>query len=110
MIIKKDTTTKMQTKDWEHMSIRLPKEIKTSLYEDAKRHLRPVGMHLTWILGNHFNLRKWQPIEYFVKQENFWTDERVLEFAKTSTAGSYGKYKGCKTLKEKMERFKSLVT
>ena len=106
MNVKKDTTTSMQTKGWEHMTIRLPKEVKTNLYEDAKRHLRPVGMHLAWILMNYLNLKMWQPIE----EKNFWTDERVLEFAKTSTAGSYGKYKGCKSLEEKMERFKSLVT
>lgn len=106
MNVKKDTTTKMQTKGWEYMTARFPKEVKQQLHEDAKRHLRPVGMHLAWILMNHLNLKMWQPIE----KENFWTDERVLEFAKTSTSGSYGKYKGCKTLKEKMERFKSLVT
>ena len=38
-----------------------------------------------------------------------WDDEKVLEFAKASTTGTYGDYQGCKTLKLKMERFKILT-
>jgi hypothetical protein len=37
-----------------------------------------------------------------------WTDERVLEFSKTCTQGSYGDYDGCKTIKSKLIRFKEI--
>jgi DNA-directed RNA polymerase alpha subunit len=39
--------------------------------------------------------------------ENFnWKDEQVLKFAKMSTQGSYGIFKGVKNLQEKLEVFK----
>lgn len=37
-----------------------------------------------------------------------WTDDKVLAFGKVVTGGSYGAYKGCKTMVEKLKRFKEL--
>ena len=37
-----------------------------------------------------------------------WTDERVMEFVKVATSGSYGDYFDCPSLKQKMKRFKKL--
>ncbi len=37
-----------------------------------------------------------------------WTDELAAEFAKIMRNGSYGDYKDCKTLNEKLKRFKEL--
>lgn len=37
-----------------------------------------------------------------------WTDEDMLLFAKLSTQGSYGIFKGCKTLKLKLSRYKEI--
>ena len=36
-----------------------------------------------------------------------WTDDLVLKFAKVSTQGLYGDYKNAKTIKEKLEIFKT---
>ena len=52
---KADTTTKLKTKNWEHMSLRLPKEIKELIYADAHKNLRPVGMHVAHIILKYFN-------------------------------------------------------
>ena len=52
---KTDTTTKLKTKDWEHMSLRLPKEVKDLVYADANNSLRPVGMHVAHIILKHFH-------------------------------------------------------
>ena len=35
-----------------------------------------------------------------------WTDELVLQFAKVTTQGGYGEYRGCKSVQSKLERFK----
>ena len=35
-----------------------------------------------------------------------WNDAVVIEFAKATTKGAYGNYKGCKTVESKLERFK----
>ena len=52
---KADTTTKLKTKNWEHMSLRLPKEIKELIYADADKNLRPVGMHVAHIILKYFH-------------------------------------------------------
>ena len=54
----RDTTEKLQTKEWEHMSVRIPKETKDKLREDAKNNLRPIGMHLSWIVINYLENKK----------------------------------------------------
>ena len=54
----RDTTEKLQTKEWEHMSVRIPKETKDKLREDAKKNLRPIGMHLSWIIINYLENKK----------------------------------------------------
>ena len=51
---KKDTTTMLQSKNWEHMSVRLPKETKDKLREDAKKHMRPIGMHLAYVVTKYY--------------------------------------------------------
>ena len=37
-----------------------------------------------------------------------WTDERVKEFVKVATSGSYGDYFDFPSLKQKLKRFKQL--
>ena len=37
-----------------------------------------------------------------------WTDERVKEFVKIATSGSYGDYFDCPSLDRKMRRFKQI--
>jgi len=37
-----------------------------------------------------------------------WTDESVAEFARISTAGASGDYRGCRSLESKLERYKEL--
>ena len=40
-----------------------------------------------------------------------WTDEKVKEFCRVYTAGKYWEaYKHCKTMDQKLERFKKLNT
>ncbi|QDP50188.1 MAG: hypothetical protein Tp1102DCM295711_31 [Prokaryotic dsDNA virus sp.] len=41
--------------------------------------------------------------------KDFWTDERVIEFIRTSTQGQYWIYKGCKTLGMKMKAYKEWI-
>ncbi len=42
-------------------------------------------------------------------QEYLWTDIKVKEFCKIYTMGSYGdEYKGCKTMNQKIARYKEL--
>ena len=55
---KEDTTTKVQTKDWEYMTLRLPYDIKEKIREDAKKHMRPIGMHLSFIVTEYFKEKK----------------------------------------------------
>jgi len=35
-----------------------------------------------------------------------WTDKDMLEFARIASGGSYGDYKGCKSLQSKLKRYK----
>ena len=37
-----------------------------------------------------------------------WIDERVREFVKVATSGSYGDYFDCPLLEQKLKRFKQL--
>tara|TARA_R100000479_G_C6364426_1_gene194354 strand:+ start:56 stop:229 length:174 start_codon:yes stop_codon:yes gene_type:complete len=55
---KEDTTTRLQTKDWEYMTLRLPYDIKEKLREDANKHMRPIGMHLSFIVTEYFKEKK----------------------------------------------------
>ena len=41
-------------------------------------------------------------------KEFIWTDELAIEFAKVCSQGSYGDYKGCKRIEQKLIRFKEL--
>jgi hypothetical protein len=40
--------------------------------------------------------------------ESPWSDEEMLRFARVSAMGSYGDYKGCRTIEEKLMKFKQL--
>tara|TARA_R100000742_G_C4187694_1_gene20777 strand:+ start:12 stop:194 length:183 start_codon:yes stop_codon:yes gene_type:complete len=51
---KKDTTTKLQTKNWGFMTVRIPHEIKEQIRKDAKKNMRPIGMHLSFIIQEYF--------------------------------------------------------
>jgi len=35
-----------------------------------------------------------------------WTDKEMLEFARVASGGSYGNYKGCKSLESKLKKYK----
>ena len=35
-----------------------------------------------------------------------WTDKDMLEFARVASGGSYGDYKGCKSLQSKLKKYK----
>lgn len=48
---KTDTTKNMQTKEWETKTMRLHKSVAEALSEDAKMNMRPVGMHIAWIIN-----------------------------------------------------------
>jgi hypothetical protein len=54
----KDTTTKLQTKNWGTMTLRLPHDIKEKIRKDAKKHMRPIGMHLSFIVTEYFKEKK----------------------------------------------------
>ena len=34
-----------------------------------------------------------------------WTDEDMLKFARVASGGSYGNYKGCKSLESKLKKY-----
>ncbi len=56
---------------------------------------------------------EWTPFMYVVDGselifESPWSDEEMLRFARVSAMGSYGDYKGCKTIEEKLMKFKQL--
>ena len=55
---RKSTCEKMQTKDWSTMTVRLPKSVKEHLRTDAKENVRPIGMHLSYIIINHFKQKE----------------------------------------------------
>ena len=61
---------------------------------------------------NHQRYIEWTPFMYVVDGselifESPWSDEEMLRFA-LSAMGSYGDYKGCKTIEEKLMKFKQL--
>ena len=47
--------TKVITKDWEFTSLRLPKNLLKLLRIDAKSNMRPIGLHIAYILDKHIN-------------------------------------------------------
>jgi hypothetical protein len=53
-----DTTTKLQTKDWEHMSVRLPEGVKDALRKDAIEEMRPIGLHASYIIQQYLKEKK----------------------------------------------------
>ena len=38
-----------------------------------------------------------------------WTDKDMLEFARIASGGSYGDYKGCKSLTSKLKKYKLMT-
>ena len=38
-----------------------------------------------------------------------WTDKDMLEFARVASGGSYGDYKGCKSLESKLKKYKLMT-
>ena len=40
------------------------------------------------------------------RKDKSWTDEDMLKFARVASGGSYGDYKGCKSLQSKLEKYK----
>jgi hypothetical protein len=62
---------------------------------------------------NHQRYIDWTPFMYVVDAselifESPWSDEEMLRFARVSAMGSYGDYKGCRTIEEKLMKFKQL--
>jgi hypothetical protein len=62
---------------------------------------------------NHQRYIDWTPFMYVVDTselifESPWSDEEMLRFARVSAMGSYGDYKGCRTIEEKLMKFKQL--
>tara|TARA_R100000152_G_C6626367_1_gene75404 strand:- start:345 stop:548 length:204 start_codon:yes stop_codon:yes gene_type:complete len=47
--------SKVMTKEWEFTSLRLPKGLLKLLRLDAKENMRPIGLHLAYILDKHIN-------------------------------------------------------
>jgi len=43
------------TKEWEFTSFRLPKKLLKSVRLDAKANMRPIGLHIAYILDKHIN-------------------------------------------------------
>tara|TARA_R100000908_G_C3734800_1_gene133059 strand:- start:529 stop:705 length:177 start_codon:yes stop_codon:yes gene_type:complete len=52
------TSDKLQTKDWEFCSIRLPRNIKEELRKDSKEEMRPIGLHISYILIQYVKNKK----------------------------------------------------
>jgi len=48
---------KTQTQDWEFASIRLPKELMKKVREDAYKEMRPIGLHISYIIKSHLEKR-----------------------------------------------------
>jgi hypothetical protein len=48
----------LQTKNWGTMTLRLPHDIKEKIRKDAKKHMRPIGMHLSFIVTEYFKEKK----------------------------------------------------
>jgi|TARA_R100000479_G_scaffold173941_1_gene121075 hypothetical protein len=47
--------SKVITKDWEFTSLRLPKNLLKDLRIDAKKSMRPIGLHIAYVLDKHIN-------------------------------------------------------
>ena len=47
--------SKVETKEWEFPSLRLPKKLLKLLRIDAKSNMRPIGLHIAYILDKHIN-------------------------------------------------------
>ena len=47
--------SEVMTKDWEFTSLRLPKNLLKHLRIDAKKNMRPIGLHIAYILDKHIN-------------------------------------------------------
>ena len=49
-------------------------------------------------------------LEKFIKKQKRlskqWNDKNMLEFARVASAGSYGDYRGCKSLESKLKKYK----
>tara|TARA_Y100001970_G_scaffold275907_1_gene377812 strand:+ start:222 stop:410 length:189 start_codon:yes stop_codon:yes gene_type:complete len=50
--------TKVITKDWEFTSLRLPKNLLKDLRVDAKKNMRPIGLHIAFIIDRHLEYNK----------------------------------------------------
>ena len=46
------------TKDWEFTSLRLPKNTLKNLRIDAKKNMRPIGLHIAFIIDRHLEYNK----------------------------------------------------
>ena len=38
-----------------------------------------------------------------------WTDKDMIEFARVSSQGAYGKYEGCRTLESKLKKYETIM-
>ena len=47
--------SEVMTKEWEFTSLRLPKKLLKLLRIDAKANMRPIGLHIAYILDKHIN-------------------------------------------------------
>ena len=47
--------SELMTKEWEFTSLRLPKKLLKLLRIDAKSNMRPIGLHIAYILDKHIN-------------------------------------------------------
>ena len=46
------------TKDWEFTSLRVPKNTLKNLRIDAKKNMRPIGLHIAFIIDRHLEYNK----------------------------------------------------
>ena len=46
------------TKDWEFTSLRLPKNTLKNLRIDAKKNMRPIWLHIAFIIDRHLEYNK----------------------------------------------------
>ena len=44
---------KTPTKDWEYATIRLPKKLMKQIREDAFNEMRPIGLHISYVIKNY---------------------------------------------------------
>ena len=50
--------SEVMTKDWEFTSLRLPKNTLKNLRIDAKKNMRPIGLHIAFIIDRHLEYNK----------------------------------------------------